>query len=49
METRDTEYIENLFKKYHKAIRFLFTKYTSTMYSIKDKSMRSFDDNHTRK
>ena len=47
MELRDTEYIENLFKKYHRVMRFLFLKYTSSMYSIK--SMNNFEDNQTRK
>ena len=47
MEPKDTEYIENLFRKYHKAVRYLFTKYTNTMYSIK--SVNRFEDNQLRK
>ena len=47
MEQRDTDFIENLFRKYHRVMRFLFTKYTSSMYSTK--SYNSFDDNHARK
>ena len=49
MEGRDVEYIENLLKKYHKVIRYLFLKYTNSMYSIKIKSTVSFEDNQTRK
>lgn len=35
MEQKDTDYIENLFKKYHRITRQLFIKYSSSMYSIK--------------
>lgn len=47
MQARDTEYIENLFKKYHRVVRFLFMKYTNSMYSIK--TYNSFEDNQIRK
>lgn len=41
------EIIENLFKKYHRVVRFLFMKYTNSMYAIK--SMNNFEDNQNRK
>lgn len=47
MEQRDVDLIENIFKKYHRVTRLLFTKYSASMYSIK--SVRNFEDNQTRK
>jgi hypothetical protein len=43
MEARDIEYIDNLFKKYHKVLRTLFFKYTCSMYTVK--SNHNFEDN----
>ena len=47
MEKRDVDYIDNLYRKYHRVLRFLFLKYTGSMYSIK--SMNNFEDNQQRK
>lgn len=47
MEVIDTESIENLFKKYQRITRHFFTKYSSSMYTVK--SMNNFDDNMARK
>ena len=47
MEQRDVDIIENIMKKYHRVFRFLFMKYTASMYSIK--SMNNFEDNQNRK
>lgn len=46
MEPRDIEYIDNLFKKYHKVMRNIFFKYTSSKYSTK--SNLNFEDNKQR-
>lgn len=46
MEARDIEYIENLFKRYHRVLRMLFFKYTYSKYSIK--STYNFEDNKER-
>ena len=48
MEGRDLEYIENLFKKYHKVLRNLFFKYTSSKYTIKSHANVNFEDNKER-
>lgn len=47
MEDTDVEYIEILLKRYHKGIRILFNKYSSSMYSVK--STHKFEDNMGRK
>ena len=35
MENRDTDYIDNLFKKFHRVTRYLFLKYSNSMYTVK--------------
>ena len=47
IEQRDLDYIEYIFRKYHRVLRFLFLKYTSTMYSVKNVS--NFQENQNRK
>lgn len=47
MEQRDLDYIENLYKKFHRILRFLFLKYTCSMHT--NKSMNNFEDNQARK
>jgi hypothetical protein len=47
MEARDVEYIESLFKKYHRVLRTLFFKYTNSMYTVK--SINNFEDNKDHK
>ena len=46
MEQRDLDYIENIYKRYHRLIRSLFLKYTSTMYTTK--AINNFEDRHER-
>jgi hypothetical protein len=46
MESRDIEYIDNLFKRYHKVLRTLFFKYTCSMYTVK--TNYNFEDNKER-
>jgi len=47
MEAKDIEVIDNLFKKYHRLLRYLFLKYTSSMYTTRQN--QTFNDNKERK
>ena len=41
----DDEYIENLFKKYHRVLRSLFFRYTSSKYTTKSHNNVKFENN----
>lgn len=47
MEQKDLDYIDTVLKKYHRIVRHLFVRYTSSMHSVK--SINNFDDNLVRK
>ena len=47
MEPKDIEIMENLFKKYHRLLRYLFLKYTNSMYSTRQST--SFNESKERK
>ena len=48
IEARDLEYIDNLFKRYHRVLRTLFFKYTSSMYTTRSHANTKFEDNTDR-
>ncbi len=45
-ETRDQEMVQNILRKYHKALKFLFLKYANTGFNTKEvhTTMKTFDE-----